>query len=62
MTFYTTSPTRRGYYPRGPYYGQDGYGYGNKPAIVHVLTPICDCESEPEPYSENYSSSDSDDE
>ncbi len=36
QNYYYSSPTRRGYYPRGPSYGNNGYGYGNPPAIIRL--------------------------
>lgn len=34
QNYYFSAPTRRGYYPRPPSYGNHGYGYGNPPAII----------------------------
>lgn len=33
-SYYMPIPTRRGYYPPGPPYGCQGYGYGYPPAII----------------------------
>lgn len=30
---------RRGYYPNGPVYGQDGYGFGNSNVIIETPQP-----------------------
>jgi hypothetical protein len=56
QNYYFSSPTRRGYYPRTQPYGANGYGYGNKPAII--VNPIFYCDSDTDSDSGESSSTD----
>ena len=42
VSYYTSIPIRRGYYPPGPQYGCQGYGYGYPPAIIDCYNK-CNC-------------------
>ncbi len=44
QNYYFSAPTRRGYYPRLPPYGANGYGYGNPQPII--IKPIFYCDSD----------------
>jgi hypothetical protein len=51
QNYYFSPLTRRGYYPRLPPYGSNGYGYGNSPAII--VKPIFYCDSDSDTSSDS---------